>query len=88
MSHREDPQHPTATGPDSVAESVPGAAEDAGKSGPNAADPPLAAKKSEDEIEPEEGADAFETADDADEKTREIEPERRDEDVITLDTPD
>lgn len=83
-----DPKNPTATAPDSVEQSVPEAAEHAGKQGPNAADPPEAAKKSEGEVEPDEGADVFETSEDADEKQRESEPDRSDEDIITLDTPD
>lgn len=43
-----DPHHPTATAPDSVGESVYREAEHAGKSGPDAADEPEAARKSDD----------------------------------------
>lgn len=88
------PNDPTATAPDSVAETVPSAAKEAGKSGPNAADPPRAAQKSEGDedldstLDADEGADAFETREDAAQKGREDVPERRDEDIITLDTPD
>jgi len=104
----EQPERPTATAPDSVDRSVP-TAEDAGKTGTDAADPPRAANKHEAEKgtgsgaesaaegqstddDPErdanEGADAFETHADAAEGTRAGGPERRDEDQITLDTPD
>ena len=83
-----DPTYPTATGPDSVEASVPKAANHAGKQGPSAADPPEAAKKSEGELDADEGADAFETPDEATDSQRASEPDRRDEDIITLDTPD
>lgn len=88
QKHPKDPKNPTATAPESVEHSVPQAARDAGQEGLNAADPPRAAQKSEGEIEPDEGADAFETRDEAEDKERETEPKRRDEDIITLDTPD
>jgi len=86
---RSNSKEPTATGPDSVAESVPEAAETAGKAhGPNpdAADPPLAAEHAE--LEPDEGADVFETRHEARKGQREAPTDRRDEQQITLDPPD
>lgn len=114
-SEHRDPRRPTATAPDSVDESLPSAAEDAGKTGPDAADPPRAAGKGgsevpdgastprdpdeladsdgsadpdDPELDPDEGADAFETPDEARSNTREDGGERQDEDHITIDTPD
>ncbi|MBK0419934.1 hypothetical protein JD276_12925 [Leucobacter sp. CSA1] len=43
-----DPSQPTAEAPDSVEESVPEAVEDAGKVGPDAADPPRAGSDRDD----------------------------------------
>lgn len=93
-----DAEHPTATAPDSVTESVPSAATEAGKSGPNAADPPRAAGKStgneeatdlaDADLDADEGADAFETVDEAEHTEKKDTPDRQDEDIITLDTPD
>lgn len=91
--HREDSTHPTAQAPDSVATSVPGAGEWVGKTGPDAADPPRAAGKhgyegdGDPELDPDEGADAFETGEEARAEEREDGP-RRDEDQITIDPPD
>ncbi len=96
----QDPAQPTATAPDSVDRSVP-TADDAGKTGPDAADPPRTAGKheqeqgsgdggadAEPELDADEGADAFETPEEADSGAYTGGPERRDEDQITLDTPD
>ncbi|QAB18696.1 hypothetical protein Leucomu_12955 [Leucobacter muris] len=98
----QDPEQPTATAPDSVDRSVP-TADQAGKVGPDAADPPRAADKHEPddraavqsgnadqdpELDADEGADAFETAEEADSGAYTGGPERRDEDHISLDTPD
>ncbi len=94
-----DPENPTATAPDSVEGSVPDAAEGAGKIGPDAADPPRTGPRndaavggrapgSDPELDPEEGADAFETYDEARRNERETDTERRDEDQISMDPPD
>lgn len=88
-----DPERPTAESPDSVHESVPQAAERAGKVGPDAADPPRAGAPGDGgatdnpEIETDEGADAFETESEAQGKRRDSD-ERQDEDHISIDTPD
>lgn len=100
-----DPEHPTTTAPDSVDRSVP-TSSDAGKSGPDAADPPRAADKHESdeagqgedpdapgrgerpELDADEGADAFETREEAGSGGYAGGTERRDEDQISLDTPD
>ncbi|MFC5338837.1 hypothetical protein [Leucobacter denitrificans] len=95
-------QEPTATAPPSVEESVYEEAEYAGKDGQDAADPPVAAKKSgggdEDEdtnldtetnLDPDEAADVAETREEATEKKGEkVEHKRQDEDIISLDVPD
>lgn len=84
---------PTATAPDSVDESVP-TADQAGQVGPDAADPPRAAGKHEEgatgepELDPDEGADVFETETDAHEGARTSDAERQDEDHISIDPPD
>ncbi|WP_053385023.1 hypothetical protein [Leucobacter celer] len=88
-----DPRSPTATAPDSVDASVP-TADQAGQVGPDAADPPRAAGKHEEdahgdaELDPDEGADVFETETDAKEGARTSEAERQDEDHISIDPPD
>lgn len=53
---------------------------------PDAADPPLAAEHAE--LEPDEGADVFETRHEARKGQREAPTDRRDEQQITLDPPD
>lgn len=104
-----DPEKPTATGPDSVGESVYEEAEHAGKTGPDAADPPEAAGKSDGgggngdepegadaledtepgaDLDPDEGADAFETHEEARDAKAGKEEQQRDEDQVSLDTPD
>lgn len=95
MPHtQKDPKEPTAVAPDEVAKSVPQATERAGKVGPNAADPPRAQRDSdkessgEFETDPDEGADAFEELDESLRKRRDDAPERQNEDIVTLDTPD
>ncbi|WP_449280959.1 hypothetical protein [Leucobacter sp.] len=88
-----DPRSPTATAPDSVDESVP-TADRAGQVGPDAADPPRAAGKHEADapgdpgLDPDEGADVFETETDARESARGGDADRRDEDHISIDPPD
>ncbi|WP_336660314.1 hypothetical protein [Leucobacter sp. USHLN153] len=95
-----DPAQPTATSPDSVPESVPEAEQKVGQTGPDAADPPNAGadspldstnglKDSDAELDPDEGADAFETDRQADDNARE-EGADRDENLphISVDTPD
>lgn len=83
--------------PESVQESVYEEAEYAGKSGPNASDPPKAARKqsrSEDDVspgadlDPDEAADVMETQEEA-HRTKETRVDQRDDDdLISLDTPD
>lgn len=95
-----DPRRPTATGPDSVEESVYGEAEHAGQEGPDAADPPTAAGKREPEVgpdsrdvdpgadlDPDEAADVLETREEA-HRIKQTRDDQRDEDIISLDTPD
>lgn len=92
------PERPTATAPDSVPESVPSAQDRVGHVGPDAADPPRAGASDDERgdeggdghsaLDPEEGADAFETPEQAEDKQRDSEAERQDEDHISLDTPD
>ncbi|UOR01781.1 hypothetical protein MUN77_00175 [Leucobacter allii] len=100
--HDPDSARPTATAPDSVSGSVPQAARDAGQLGSDAADPPRAARKAEQaedgpsardaggdpELDANEGADAFETRDEAEQSARSASTDRRDEDQITIDPPD
>lgn len=91
-----DPRQPTATAPPSVEESVYEEAEYAGNEGPDAADPPRAEGKHEagasfelgKDLDPEEGADALETREEALEVKQPVSEERQDEDVISLDSPD
>lgn len=87
-----DPISPTATGPTQVEAAVPGAAVRAGKTGLDAADPPLAGSDEDPSLDPDEGADAFETVEEAERSERANAPERRDDDItdeiITVDTPD
>lgn len=94
---QKDPREPTAVAPDEVAKSVPGAVERAGKTGPNAADPPRAQRdadrkdrvaRGDYELDPDEAADAFEELDESLRKRRDDAPERQDENIVTLDTPD
>lgn len=40
------------------------------------------------EVDPDEGADAFETREEAEDERRTKAPERQDDDITTLDTPD
>lgn len=88
-----DPRSPTATAPDSVDASVP-TAEDAGQIGPDAADPPRATGKHEEdapsapELDPDEGADVFETETAARDGARTSDAARQDEDHISIDPPD
>lgn len=80
----------------SVEESVYEEAEYAGNEGPDAADPPRAEGKHEagasfelgKDLDPEEGADALETREEALEVKKPVSEERQDEDVISLDSPD
>lgn len=91
----EERKDPTAAAPDSVEKSVYGEANHAGKSGPDAADPPRAARKSREaeddappaDLEPEEAADVLETRREA-HRIKDAQQRRDDEDIITLDTPD
>lgn len=99
-----DPRRPTATAPDSVAESVYEEAEYAGKEGPDAADPPIAAGKraadrdaadgeADGEFEPGADLDPDEQADvlETREEAHEIKQtrdDRQDEDLISLDGTD
>ncbi|MBO1903109.1 hypothetical protein J4H92_14285 [Leucobacter weissii] len=93
-----DPREPTSTAPASVEESVYDEAEHAGASGPDEADPPRAAGKSdaaEDpdvgsvaDLDPDEAADILETREEARRVKDGREEDRRDEDLISLDGTD
>ncbi|WP_053351294.1 hypothetical protein [Leucobacter musarum] len=100
--HSNDAQ-PSAASPESVAHSVPEAAERVGQTGPDAADPPRAgATESQDstngvpdsdtELDADEGADAFETTEEAEAGARDTEAHsdapRDDLPHINVDTPD
>lgn len=91
----EERKDPTAAAPDSVEESVYGEADHAGKSGPDAADPPQAARKSREaednappaDLEPDEAADVLETRREA-HRIKDAQQRHDDESLITLDPPD
>ncbi|MGO3146095.1 MAG: hypothetical protein ACTIJ6_00305 [Leucobacter sp.] len=94
------PEHPTATAPPSVEESVYEEAEHVGKDGLDAADPPSAKNKQSDKdapasgdaptpLDPDEAADVAETREEAVEaKGKKGGEDRQDEDIISLDVPD
>ena len=97
MNDKRDPEEPTATAPDSVEESVYEETDHAGQDGQDAADPPTAARKSDSDEESnapgsdldiDEGADAFETHEEARDAKSQRDDVREDEDIITLDSPD
>lgn len=101
MNVRKSAHKPTATAPDEVSQSIPGAVKWAGSTGPDAADPPRAKGKhgerasaatvdapNDQPLDRDEGADAFETHSEAASSERENSPQRRDENVISIDTPD
>lgn len=104
MNDKRNPEEPTATAPDSVEESVYEETDHAGQDGQDAADPPSAAHKSDgddagtggdepkvgpgSDLDVDEGADAFETHEEAKDAKSQREDVRDDEDIITLDSPD
>lgn len=94
-----DPSRPTATAPESVEDAVYEEAHHAGQQGPDAADPPTAARKSDSasaddadaeltsDLDPEERADVLETREEAHE-IREAREDRDDDGLISLDRTD
>lgn len=103
ISRHADDTQPSAASPESVPHSVPEAAERAGQTGPDAADPPRAGAggphastnglpDSDTELDVDEGADAFETSEDAEAGARDSEAHsdapRNDLPHINVDTPD